>query len=218
MVKPRIPETDQGVQGEFIVEIYDKMSRKFRDRKLLQTNQIIKAGLTHGLALEIGPGPGYLGLEWLKKTDKTNLMLLEISPDMITFAKKNTREYGFESRVKYVLGNALIMPFNDNMFNSLFTSASLHEWSHPNKVFNEIHRILKPGGRFYITDLRRDMNPVVKCIMKIMVKEKELKSGLISSINAAYTIEEVRSILDKSKFNDHKVTQSVFGLDLTGVK
>ncbi|MGP8337546.1 MAG: class I SAM-dependent methyltransferase, partial [Methanosarcinaceae archaeon] len=129
MVKPRIPETDQGVQGEFIVEMYDKMSRKFRDRKLLQTNKIIKAGLTHGLALEIGPGPGYLGLEWLKKTDKTDLILLEISPDMMTIAKKNIREYEFESRGEYVLGNALIMPFNDNMFNSVFTSASLHEWS-----------------------------------------------------------------------------------------
>lgn len=218
MVKPRIPETDQGVQGEFIVEMYDKMSRKFRDIKLLQTNQIIKSGITHGLALEIGPGPGYLGLEWLKKTNETNLMLLEISPDMITIAKKNTREYGFESRVKYILGNALLMPFNDNMFNGLFTSASLHEWEHPEKVLDEIYRILKPGGRFCITDLRRDMSPVVKWVMKIMIKEKELKSGLISSVNAAYTIEEGRLILDRSKFNDYEVTQSVFGLDITGVK
>jgi len=91
MVKPRIPETDQGVQGEFIVEMYDKMSRKFRDWKLLQTNQTIKSGITHGLALEIGPGPGYLGLEWLKKTNETDLMLLEISPDMITIAKKKLK-------------------------------------------------------------------------------------------------------------------------------
>ena len=218
MVKPRIPETDQGVQGEFIVEMYDKMSRKFRDWKLLQTNQIIKAGITHGLALEIGPGPGYLGLEWLKKTNETDLMLLEISPDMITIAKKNIREYGFENRVKYILGNALLMPFNDNTFNGLFTSASLHEWEHPKKALNEIYRILKPGGRFCITDLRRDMNPVVKWVMKIMIKEKELKSGLISSINAAYTIEEGKLILDKSNFSDYKITQSAFGLDIIGVK
>ena len=82
MVKPRIPETDHGVQGEFIVEMYDKMSRKFRDRKLLQTNQIIKAGITHDLALEIGLGPGYIGFKWLKKTDEAmDLIALKASAE-----------------------------------------------------------------------------------------------------------------------------------------
>ena len=32
---------------------------------------------------EIGPGPGYLGLEWLKKTQGTHLTGVDISPGMI---------------------------------------------------------------------------------------------------------------------------------------
>jgi 16S rRNA A1518/A1519 N6-dimethyltransferase RsmA/KsgA/DIM1 with predicted DNA glycosylase/AP lyase activity len=48
--------------------------------KLLQTNQIIKAGITHGLELEIGPGPGYIGLELLKKTDEAmDLIAFKVS-------------------------------------------------------------------------------------------------------------------------------------------
>ena len=69
MVKPRIIETDQGIQGQFNVETYDSMMRRTPDKGWIETNLILKAGITHGLALEIGPGLGYLGLEWLKKTE-----------------------------------------------------------------------------------------------------------------------------------------------------
>ena len=50
--------------------------------KLLKTNQIIKAGITHGLALEIGPCLEYIGLEWLKKTDEAmDLIALKASTE-----------------------------------------------------------------------------------------------------------------------------------------
>jgi hypothetical protein len=38
-----------------------------RDKGWMETDLILKLGIQHGLALEVGPGPGYLGLEWLKK-------------------------------------------------------------------------------------------------------------------------------------------------------
>ena len=63
--KPRIPENED-IQEESDVEIYDQMMSGLRDKGLMVTDEIIKAGINKGLALEIGPGPGYLGLEWLR--------------------------------------------------------------------------------------------------------------------------------------------------------
>jgi ubiquinone/menaquinone biosynthesis C-methylase UbiE len=114
------------------------------------------------LALEIGPGPGYLGLEWLKKTEGTRLKGLEISPDMIAIAERNAAEYGLQDRVTYVKGDGQQMSFEDNTFDAVFTNGSLHEWSQPNEVFDEVYRVLKPTGRYLISDLRREMNPLVK--------------------------------------------------------
>ena len=88
MVKPRILETDQGITGDFNTHNYDLMMRWMRDKGWIETNLILKSGISSGMALEIGPGPGYLGLEWLKKTQGTRLKSLEISSDMITLAKK----------------------------------------------------------------------------------------------------------------------------------
>ncbi len=120
MVKPRVKETDEGIQDEFTVEIYDQMLRRLRNKGWMETDQIIKSGIDNGLSLEVGPGPGYLGLEWLKKTNNTKLMGIEISPAMIKMATKNSEEYGFGKRVKYVKGDAQKMSFEDNYFDGIF--------------------------------------------------------------------------------------------------
>jgi len=62
MVKPRVIETDQGITGEFDTRAYDEMMRRMRDKGWLETDFIIESGISRGLALEVGPGPGYLGL------------------------------------------------------------------------------------------------------------------------------------------------------------
>ncbi len=216
MVKPRVIETDEGIQGEFIVEVYDKMMRNLRDKGWIETKLILKTGINHGLCLEVGPGPGYLGLEWLSKTKGTTLKALEISPDMIKMAEKNAGEYGLLDRVKYVKGDAQKMPFDDETFDGAFTNGSLHEWSRPDRIFDEIHRCLKPGGKYLVSDMRRDMNPVVKWFMKLMTKPKEIRPGLVSSINASYTVQEITSILSKTNLKSAIVKKTTMGFIITG--
>jgi len=218
MTKPRVIETDQGIQGEFNVEVYDSMMRNLRDRGWMETDLLLKAGMRQGLALEIGPGPGYLGLEWLKKTEDTHLRALEISPDMLKVAERNAEAYGLSDRVQYVKGNAQDMRFDDRMFDGVFSNGSLHEWSQPRLVFDEVYRVLKPGGRYCISDLRRDMNPLMRWFLTLMTKPKEIRPGLISSINAAYTLEEVQSILGESSLRPYRVSQNLLGLVITGEK
>lgn len=218
MVKPRIVETDQGIQDEFDVRTYNTMMRRLRDKGWMETDHIITSGITYGFALEIGPGPGYLGLEWLKKTESTILMAVEISPEMTKIAERNAREYGLEGRVKYVKGDAHQIPFDDNTFDGVFTNGSLHEWSQPIRVFDEVYRVLKPGAKYFISDMRRDMNPFVKQFMKLMVKPKEIRPGFVSSINASYTTDEIRSVLDQSNLKESVVAKTFMGLEITGVK
>ena len=218
MVRPRIVETDEGIQDEFDVRTYNSMMRGLRDKGWMETDHIITSGITYGLALEIGPGPGYLGLEWLKKTESTMLLAVEISPEMTKIAERNAREYGLEGRVKYVKGDAHQIPFEDNTFDGVFTNGSLHEWSQPIRVFDEVYRVLKPGAKYFISDMRRDMNPFVKQFMKLMVKPKEIRPGFVSSINASYTTDEIRSVLDHSNLKEFVVAKTFMGLEITGVK
>jgi ubiquinone/menaquinone biosynthesis C-methylase UbiE len=217
MVKPRTSETG-GIQGDFNVETYDKMLSRLRDKGWMETDEIIKSGIDEGLVLEIGPGPGYLGLEWLRKTERTRLKAIEISSDMIKMAERNAEEYRLDNRVDYVNSDAQTMPFDDNMFDGVFTNGSLHEWSQPLKIFNEIYRVLKSDGKYFLSDMRRDMNPFGKWFLRLIAKPKEIRPGLVSSINASYTTDEIQHILDQSKLQGSIVKKTFMGFEIKGKK
>lgn len=219
MVKARVPETNEGIQGQFDVELFNQFNKYMRDRGWIETKGILSAGLTQGKALEIGPGPGIKGLEWLKHTTGTYLTAYEISQAMIDIAKKNAREYGLSSRVEYIHGNAVEgLPFPNNTFDCIFSTGSLHEWERPVNVLNETYRLLKPGGRMFISDLRRDLHPVICTFFKLMAKPKEIRPGFVSSLNASYTAEELTDIMAKTPYRSFKVKKDFEGVSVVATK
>lgn len=215
-MKPRIVETNEGIQGEITTEIYDHFARGMRDRGWNNVDAILASGISGGHVLELGPGPGYVGLEWLKKAPDGTLTGCEISPDMIKIAQRNAREYGFEARVSYVRGSALEMPFPDGSFDAAFSNGSLHEWEDPARVFREIARVVKPGGAFCVCDMRRDVNPLVTFAIYRMTTPREMRPGFKTSLAAAYTVEELKALLAQTPLRGAKVAPDFFGLTVSG--
>ncbi len=218
MNRKRVIETNEGIQSEITAAEFDAFQRSFRDKGLLETKHIIASGIDFGTAVEIGPGPGYLGLEWLEATEGTNLIGIEISSAMLKIAEQNRSDYNLGNRAEYRIGTALELPLAENSVEHVFSNGSLHEWEDPDAVLSEIHRVLKSGGRFFLSDLKRDMNSFILFLMKLLTKGHAMKKGLISSLRAAYTKHELAVLLDSSPFNACKIKASPFGIEITGKK
>jgi ubiquinone/menaquinone biosynthesis C-methylase UbiE len=214
MTRERVPETNVGITGAQIVGMYNELQRGLRDAGRIPIDAILDAKVTCGLALEIGPGPGYLGLEWLKQTSRTELIGIDISPDMIALASQNAADYGLTDRARYVLGDGRRLPFEDGHFDAVFTAGSLHEWEQPLATFCEIARVLKPGGRYFIDDFRRDMNPFARWFLWLLAKPSAMRAGLVSSINAAYTPRELRAMLDQTPLRGATIVEQTLGLEV----
>lgn len=216
MIKTRVIETNEGIQNEVTAETFDVFARNMRDKSWNGVDGMIASGIRGGDVLEVGPGPGYVGLELAKKLHPSSLTGCEISPAMLRFAEKNAAEYAIPAR--YVLGNCMEMPFEDESFNTVISNGSLHEWENPIRAFNEIYRVLRSGGRYCITDLRRDVNRLKKAMIYISTQPKEMRPGLITSLNAAYTVSEITELLRHSNLHGATVTSDFFGLCIAGEK
>lgn len=218
MVRQRVVETNEGIQNELTAEVFDRFAKTMRDKGWNNVDTFIKAGITQGEVLEIGPGPGYVGLEWLKQSQNASLTGLEISGSMIRIANENARQYGLDDRVRYVQGNGMLMPFDENSFDAVFSNGSMHEWEDPVKVFDEISRVLKPNGIFCISDMRRNVSPVLKWMIYFSTKPKEIRPGFLSSLNAAYTLGELDDLLKRSSIKSYSIQKEFFGLCVKGSK
>lgn len=103
--------------------------------------------------LEVAPGPGYFCIE-LAKLGDYSITGLDISHTFVEIAGQKAAEAGVQ--VNFRQGNASNMPFPDGSFDFLLCRAAFKNFGQPVRALQEMCRVLKPGGRGLIVDLKKD--------------------------------------------------------------
>ncbi|MDJ0706511.1 MAG: methyltransferase domain-containing protein [Leptolyngbyaceae cyanobacterium MO_188.B28] len=74
---------------------------------------------------------------------------LDLSLEMIRQARANKRH---RPRLIFIQGVSHAMPFTDNQFEAAFSTISFLHYPDPQRVLQEVNRVLQPGGKFYLVD------------------------------------------------------------------
>jgi len=205
----------QGVEGYFAVKYaeFAKNTKELRKeyRRLADKSASV---IQEGKLLEIGPGPGYISIEIAKLLPKMEVIGLDISDTMIEIAKMNADEYGLSERIEFRKGDASKMPFEDSSFDFVTSSGSLHHWKNPAQVFNEIYRVLKPGCRALISDLRKDTPKEKIKEWANIIDSKIMRWGLKHSFGESYTAQQIEKIINDSQFTKFEIKEEEINLEI----
>jgi ubiquinone/menaquinone biosynthesis C-methylase UbiE len=108
----------------------------------------LKPGQT---VIEVGAGTGKDSALIIDQVAPNGTAVLsDLSPNMMRLAtQKLTSD---TVNIHYLLANGSYLPFGDNTFDSLFHFGGINTFSERKKAFDEMTRIIKPGGKVVIGD------------------------------------------------------------------
>jgi ubiquinone/menaquinone biosynthesis C-methylase UbiE len=143
---------------------------------------------------------------------------MDLSGEMLEMAAENAAREGLNGILTWREGDNKAMPFTDGEFDSIVSNDSLHHWEDPLPVFNEIARVLKPGGCFLVKDSKRLQHWWPWLFVKALSLSipPDFRVHWWNSIRASYTEEELRAILQQSRLQSWRIEEGF--MDLRVVK
>jgi ubiquinone/menaquinone biosynthesis C-methylase UbiE len=206
-----------GMEG-FIARWYASLTHKSLDEFKSLARRVAKELARGSSVLEVAPGPGYFAIE-LAKLGPYRITGLDISRTFVEIAQRNATQAGVA--VDFRQGDGACMPFENESFDFLFCRAAFKNFTRPLEALQEMYRVLKPGGRALIIDLRKDAS-------------RERVSGAVDDMNLgkvdafltkltfrfmllkrAYTRADFERFLSQTKFGPIRIEQSDTGLELS---
>jgi ubiquinone/menaquinone biosynthesis C-methylase UbiE len=214
------PHKDRGMEG-MVAKWYTNNTGQSLAEFTKLAQRIAKQVPSGGAVLEVAPGPGYFCIE-LAKAGAYSITGLDISYTFVEIARKKAEEAGV--RADFRQGNASSMPLAGDTFDFLLCRAAFKNFGQPVRALQEMCRVLKPGGRGLIIDLRKDasvesinhevdgmgLGPINKMLTKLTFRTMLLKS--------AYTKEQFRYMLAQANFRSVDIQESGIGFEISMTK
>jgi SAM-dependent methyltransferase len=156
------------------------------------------------IVLDLGSGGGFDVFIAGRKVGATGRAIgVDMTPDMLAKARRNTALYreqtGFDN-VEFRLGEIEHLPVADNSVDVIISNCVLNLSPDKQQVWNEIVRVLKPGGRVAVSDIAL-LRPLPGEVLELV----EALVGCVAGAGLASDTEQMarsaglRSILLKSK-------------------
>jgi ubiquinone/menaquinone biosynthesis C-methylase UbiE len=176
-----------------------------------------------GEAVDLGCGPGHLAIELARAAPSLHVTGVDLSNALLAEAILHAAQADAAHRVQFRTADAADTPFPDASFDLAVSTLSLHHWSDPVPILDEVQRILKPGGAFVIFDLRRDMIPpayVLVAFVTRFIVPRVLRAARepLGSRDAAYTPPEAAELAQASRLTGWRIANGPFWLAIEGRK
>lgn len=179
-------------------------------------NLVARQALEGARVLDIGSGPGWIPIELAARRGDWDLHGADASGDMVERATRNAAAAGVQDRVRFHRADGTALPFEPASFDLVISHYVLHHLERPEELFDEAARVVRPGGRVMIKDLRRPPAWAVPALAsfahRVLRYENAQARMYRESLHAALSLTELRVALRRSRLR-HARARGTFGLE-----
>ncbi len=157
------------------------------------------AGIREGMTvLDLGSGAGFDAFLAARKVGKgVHVIGVDMTPEMVAKARENARKASMDN-VEFRLGEIENLPVADDLVDVVISNCVLNLSPDKPRVFAEVFRVLKAGGRIAISDV------VARFELPEDIRHNpELYTGCMAG---AETVERLEMILRTLGFKDVRIT------------
>jgi ubiquinone/menaquinone biosynthesis C-methylase UbiE len=164
------------------------------------------------ICIDLGSGRGNDVVKLARAVGSTGFVYgVDISKGMIDTAIENVKNQGIEN-VKFLHSQIDDLPLNKNTADLLISNCTINHAENKVKVWAEIYRVLKPGGRFVVSDIY-STEPVPEVYKNDPVAVSECWAGAVTRdvylntlINTGFS--DVTIIEESDPYSKGKITVS----------
>jgi SAM-dependent methyltransferase len=162
-------------------------------------NPTALAGLKEGeVVLDLGSGAGFDCFLAATQVGPTGKVIgVDMTPEMVEKARSNARKNRVDN-VEFRLGEIENLPVSDNSVDVVISNCVINLSADKGRVFQEIHRVLKTGGRIAISD--------IALLQELPEKVRESMEAYVGCIGGAILIGEYKEIVEAAMLKDARLT------------
>lgn len=162
-------------------------------------NPTALAGLNKGeVVLDLGSGAGFDCFLAASKVGASGKVIgVDMTPEMVEKARDNAKKNEVEN-VEFRLGDIENLPLADESVDVVISNCVINLSADKPKVFQEVHRVLKPKGRIAISDMA--------LLKELPMRIQESIAAYVGCVSGALLVDEYKKIVEASGLKDAKVT------------
>jgi ubiquinone/menaquinone biosynthesis C-methylase UbiE len=161
--------------------------------------------------LDAGTGTARIPILMCQRRPQYLITAVDLAQSMLIVGQRNVEEAGLVQRIRLEQVDTKRMAYPDLEFDMLISNSLVHHLPDPLSFFQEVKRLVRPGGAILIRDLiRPEDDEIVNDLVDRIGSGYDARQQQLfrDSLKAALTLAEVQAAIDLVGLQDVKLTQS----------
>jgi|YelNatPaOPRAMG01_1025707.scaffolds.fasta_scaffold06579_7 demethylmenaquinone methyltransferase/2-methoxy-6-polyprenyl-1,4-benzoquinol methylase len=165
-----------------------------------------------GTILDLACGTGDMAIEACHRYPYISVLGVDFSPEMLEVAQKKILEKGLFSRIHLLRGDALKLPFSDNVFDMATVAFGIRNISPTSLALKELVRVCRPGAKVLILEMHDPSKRAMRLFFRLYARTILPLGARLASNNAAAYEYLVNSIIQFPPPMEFKILMKRAGL------